>query len=56
MSLDDILRVRQQRIDQVHRFQPGRTASLVIDMQHAFLDPGAALEVAAGRSYRTSGG
>ena len=49
MSLDDVLRDRQQRIDQMHRFEPGRTALLVIDMQHAFLDPGAALEVAAGR-------
>lgn len=33
----------------MHRFQPGRTALLVVDMQHGFLDPGAALEVAPGR-------
>ena len=50
MSLEEILRVRQQRIDQLHRFQPGRTALLVVDMQHGFLDPGAALEVPEGRA------
>jgi len=49
MSLDDILRARQERIDQLHRFESGRTALLVVDMQHGFLDPGAALEVAPGR-------
>ena len=49
MSLDDILRAGQQRIDELHRFRPGRTALLVVDMQHGFLDPGAALEVAPGR-------
>jgi nicotinamidase-related amidase len=36
-------------MDQLHRCQPGRTALLVIDMQHGFLDPGAALEVPQGR-------
>ncbi len=48
-SLDELLQARQERIDQLHRFQPGRSALLVIDMQHGFLDPGAALEVAPGR-------
>jgi len=48
-SFDEILAARQARIDQLHRCQPGRTALLVIDMQHGFLDPGAALEVPSGR-------
>jgi len=49
MNLEEILHARQQRIDELHRCQPGRTALLVVDMQHGFLDPGAALEVAPGR-------
>ena len=48
-NLDDVLRAKQDRIDQLHRCQPGRTALVVIDMQHGFLDPGAALEVPQGR-------
>jgi ureidoacrylate peracid hydrolase len=48
-DLDDILHARQERIDKLHRFEPGRTALVVIDMQHGFLDPGAALEVPQGR-------
>ena len=48
-DLDEILHLRQERIDELHRLQPGRTALLVIDMQHGFLDPGAALEVPQGR-------
>jgi ureidoacrylate peracid hydrolase len=49
-NLDELLRARQERIDELHRLQPGRTALLVIDMQRGFLDPGAALEVPAGRA------
>ncbi len=49
-TLDEILHARQARIDELHRLQPGRTALLVIDMQRGFLDPGAALEVPAGRA------
>jgi len=45
-NLDEILRARQERIDRMHRFEPGRTALLVIHMQHGFLDPGAALDLA----------
>jgi nicotinamidase-related amidase len=41
---------RQGRIDELHRLERGRTALLVIDMQHGFLDPGAALEVPPGRA------
>jgi ureidoacrylate peracid hydrolase len=49
-TLEELLHARQERIDEVHRLQPGRTALLVIDMQRGFLEPGAALEVAAGRA------
>ncbi len=49
-EMEELLRRRQERIDAMHRFQPGRTALLVIDMQHGFLDPGAALEVPQGRA------
>ena len=48
-NLEEVLRAKQERIDQLHRCQPGRTALLVIDVQHGFLDPGAALEVPQGR-------
>lgn len=36
---------RDARIEELHRFEPNRTALLVIDMQRAFVDPGAALTV-----------
>src|SRR5882724_11501150 len=49
-NLDEILHAKQERIDELHRLRPGRTALLVIDMQRGFLDPGAALEVPAGRA------
>lgn len=45
----DVLHAKQERIDQLHRCQAGRTALLVIDMQRGFLEPGAALEVPQGR-------
>jgi ureidoacrylate peracid hydrolase len=48
--VDEMLDARQERIDALHRFEPGRTALLVIDMQRGFLEPGAALEVAPGRA------
>lgn len=48
-SIEEILHARQERIDQLHQLEAGRTALLVIDMQHGFLDPGAALEVPQGR-------
>jgi ureidoacrylate peracid hydrolase len=46
---DELLRLKQERIDELHRLEPGRTALLVIDMQRGFLDPGAALEVPPAR-------
>jgi ureidoacrylate peracid hydrolase len=49
-TLDEILRTRHERIDELHRLQTGRSALLVIDMQRGFLEPGAALEVPAGRA------
>jgi ureidoacrylate peracid hydrolase len=48
-ALDELLGRKQQRIDELHRLEPGRTALLVIDMQRGFLEPGAALEVLPGR-------
>ena len=49
LPLDDILRAKQEHIDEMHRLLPGRTALLVVDMQRGFLEPGAALEVPPGR-------
>lgn len=48
-NLDEIMHAKQERIDELHRLQPGRTALLVVDMQRGFLEPGAALEVPPGR-------
>jgi ureidoacrylate peracid hydrolase len=50
VNLDEVLRARQARIDELLRLEPGRTALLVIDMQRGFLEPGAALEVPPGRA------
>ena len=41
---------QQTRIDEMHRCRPEKTALLVVDMQHGFLDPGASLEVPKGRA------
>ena len=49
LSLDELLHAKQERIDELHRCRPGRTALLVIDMQRGFLEPGAALEVPQAR-------
>ena len=46
---EEILRAKAQRVDETHRLQPGRTALLVVDMQHGFLDEGASLAVPEGR-------
>jgi nicotinamidase-related amidase len=50
VAREEALRVKQERVDELHRLEPGRTALLVIDMQRGFLDPGAALEVPPGRA------
>jgi len=49
LDLEEILHAKQERIDELHRCRPGRTALVVVDMQRGFLDPGAALEVPQGR-------
>jgi biuret amidohydrolase len=43
------IEAKLQRIADFHRIQAGRTALVVVDMQHGFLDPGASLEVPRGR-------
>jgi ureidoacrylate peracid hydrolase len=45
MSVD-----RRALMERVCRLEPGRTALLVVDMQHGFLDPGEALEVPQARA------
>lgn len=46
MSTHEELAARKlARIDEVHRFVPGRTALIVIDMQRSFMDPEASLSV-----------
>ena len=42
---DDLVALKNERIRELHRPEPRRTALLVIDMQHAFMDPGASLAV-----------
>ena len=49
-DIQELLHAKQERIDELHRLRPGQTALVVIDMQHGFLDPGAALEVPQGRA------
>ena len=44
-------RATAARIDETHRCPRDRTALLVVDMQHGFLDPGASLEVPKGRAF-----
>lgn len=46
-EIDPILEAKLKVIDKTHRWTPGRTALLVIDMQHGFMAEGASLEVAA---------
>lgn len=40
---------RAKTLARVLRLEPGRTALLVVDMQHGFVDPGEALEVPPAR-------
>ena len=46
---DAIMEKKLKVIDEMHRFVPKRSALLIIDMQHGFVDEGASLEVAAAR-------
>src|SRR5262245_29491706 len=49
-TFDEVLRSRQERIDEAHRLRPGQMALLVIDMQRGFLEQGSALEIPSGRA------
>lgn len=44
-TIEKLLAKKQSRIDEFHRCVRGRTALIVIDMQRAFMEPGAALEM-----------
>jgi nicotinamidase-related amidase len=44
---DAILEAKLKVINETHRCVAGKTALIVIDMQHGFIDEGASLEVAA---------
>ena len=48
-TTEELFQSKLQRIKDSHRVERGRTALLVIDMQHGFLDEGASLEVPKGR-------
>ena len=47
--MEEIMQRKLARVDESHRCVKGRTALLVIDMQRAFVDEGAALEVPPAR-------
>ena len=49
MNVDDLRQAKLDRIDRSHKVTAGKTALLVIDMQHGFVDEGASLEVPAAR-------
>lgn len=44
-TFEELVAKKQARINEVHRFIPSRTALIIIDMQHSFMDPGASLAV-----------
>ena len=46
---DAILEAKLKIIDETHRYVSGKSALLIIDMQHGFIDEGASLEVDAAR-------
>lgn len=46
---DAIMEAKLKVIEDTHRYVDGKTALLIIDMQHGFVDEGASLEVAAAR-------
>ena len=48
-NIKDLLAKKEARIDELHRSVRGRTALLVVDMQRAFVDSAAALEVPQAR-------
>jgi ureidoacrylate peracid hydrolase len=44
-SHEELIAAKTARVRELHRLEARRTALLVIDMQHAFMDPGASLGV-----------
>ena len=46
---DAILEAKLRVIDETHRYVSGKSALLIIDMQHGFIDEGASMEVDAAR-------
>jgi ureidoacrylate peracid hydrolase len=42
-TIEDLMAQKQARINEMHRMDPARTALLVIDMQHSFMDKEAAM-------------
>ncbi|MBA61770.1 MAG: hypothetical protein CMJ76_05325 [Planctomycetaceae bacterium] len=50
MSVDELIQAKLNRIDQSHQVMPDKTALLVIDMQHGFVDEGASLEIPKARN------
>ena len=49
MSMEELIQAKLDRIHQSHKVIPQKTALLVIDMQHGFVDQGASLEIPKAR-------
>ena len=49
MSVEELIQAKLDRIHQSHKVIPQKTALLVIDMQHGFVDKGASLEIPKAR-------
>ncbi len=49
LSIEQLMNAKQETIDALHVSEKNRTALVVVDMQHGFLDEGASLEVPPGR-------
>ncbi len=50
MDIEAIQAAKREAVRDSHRVTHGSSALMVVDMQHGFLDPGASLEVPAGRA------
>jgi biuret amidohydrolase len=46
---DELVALKNARIQEIHRMDPARTALLVIDMQRSFMDPASSLHVPTAR-------
>ena len=49
MGAEELIQAKLARIDESHQVVPQKTALLVIDMQHGFVDKGASLEIPKAR-------